>query len=182
MPVVVRRRAAAKGLSDATVRRRAQRMLDALQMSKCELSILLTDDREIRILNRDYRGIDRATDVLSFALREGEGARFAREQLGDVVLSVTTAKRQAREANRSLLDEATMLVAHGLLHLLGRDHDTPTRDRRMRKETDALCVACGSPPIFRLGGVDEGGRSVEMRKKSIKRPPVVTPGRTRVLR
>jgi len=144
-------------------------MLDALQMSKCELSILLTDDREIRKLNRNYRGIDRPTDVLSFALREGRGARFAGEQLGDVVLSLTTAKRQAKEAERPLLDEITMLLAHGLLHLLGRDHDTPTRDRRMREETDALCEACGAPPIFALGGVDARGRSVPARKKTIKR-------------
>jgi probable rRNA maturation factor len=162
MPVVVRRRAPARAwaLSSTVVRRRVQRMLDQLQMSDREVSILLTDDREIRNLNRDYRGIDRPTDVLSFALSEGEGAQFAGPLLGDVVLSVQTAARQARAARRSLLDESTMLLAHGLLHLLGWDHSTKTSDRRMRARTDLLCLACGGAPLMAQGGVDARGRSV----------------------
>lgn len=182
MPVVVRARASAKGLSGVTLRRRAERMLDALQMSKCELSILLTDDREIRILNRDYRGIDRATDVLSFAQTEGEELGRGNDLLGDLVLSVQTARRQARGARRPLLDEATMLLAHGLLHLLGRDHDTPARDRRMRAETDALCLACGGVPLLAAGGVDARGRSVATRKKPVDARPKARRARRRHLR
>lgn len=141
-------------------------MLQLLQMPKAEVSILLTDDKEIRILNRDYRDTDKATDVLSFSMLEGEGARFAGDVLGDIVVSMTTTARQAREARRSVLDELTMLLAHGLLHLLGWDHDTPSRDRKMRAETDTLCVAAGGPPLFALGGVDDVGRSRPTKKGS----------------
>jgi probable rRNA maturation factor len=160
MPVIVRRRRGVpKTLSSATIRRRLEAMLVHLQMPKAEVSVLLTDDKEIRILNRDYRQTDKATDVLSFSMLEGEGARFAGDVLGDIVLSITTATRQAREAKRPLLDEATMLVAHGLLHLLGWDHRTASEDRKMRARTDDLCVAAGAPPLFSLGGVDASGRS-----------------------
>ena len=143
-------------------------MLDVLQLPKAEVSILLTDEKEIRNLNRDYRGIDRATDVLSFSLLEGEGARFAGDALGDLVVSIPTAARQAREAKRPLRDELTMLLAHGLLHLLGWDHHTRSDDRRMRLKTDLLCVAAGAPPLFSLGGVDARGRSRQARKPQKK--------------
>jgi probable rRNA maturation factor len=149
----------------ATLKRRVAKMLAHLQLQESEVSILLTDDREIRILNRDYRGTDKPTDVLSFSMREGEGARFAGALLGDLVLSIPTAKRQAREAKRPLLDEATMLLAHGLLHLLGWDHRTRDEDARMRKATDALCEAAGAPPLMALGGVDAAGRSRPIARK-----------------
>lgn len=181
MSVIVQRRASAArvaGLpSNATIQRRVTRMLEALQLSKSEVSILVTDDREIRILNRDYRDTDKPTDVLSFSMREGEGARFAGEVLGDIVLSAQTAARQAKEARRPLLDEATMLLAHGLLHLLGWDHATPAEDAKMRRKTDELCVAAGGPPLFSLGGVDAEGRSRAIGgKKSSKRPASRTTG------
>ena len=164
MPVSVSVRKAARAVgplpSPAALRRRVGKMLAALQMPNAIVSILITDDREIRDLNRDYRGIDRPTDVLSFSLREGEGARAAGDELGDVVLSATTTRRQARAARRPFLDETTMLLAHGLLHLLGWDHRTAREDARMRKETDRLCVAAGAPPLFFQGGVDRTGRSV----------------------
>ena len=153
------------------VRRRMASMLRHLQMPNAEVSILFTDDDEIRILNRDYRSIDRPTDVLSFSLLEGEGARFAGGALGDLVVSITTAARQAREAKRPLIDELTMLLAHGLLHLLGWDHRTATEDRRMRAETDALCIAAGAPPLFALGGVDARGRSRPARRATKKASP-----------
>jgi probable rRNA maturation factor len=167
MPVtVVRRPRVAKTPSSATIRRRLDAMLAHLQMPKAEVSVLLTDDREIRNLNRDYRDTDKPTDVLSFSMREGEGARFAGDVLGDIVLSMTTTARQAREARRSVLDELTMLLAHGLLHLLGWDHATAAEDRKMRVKTDALCVAAGGPPLFALGGVDSVGRSQPTKKGS----------------
>lgn len=155
-PSVARARAVP---SSASIRRRVEAMLDELQCPNSTLSILLTDDVEIRKLNRDYRGIDRPTDVLSFSLLEGEGARFAHGALGDVVVSIPTTKRQARAAKRPLLHELTMLLAHGLLHLLGWDHRTAEEDRRMREKTDALCVVAGCPPLFAQGGVDARGRS-----------------------
>jgi probable rRNA maturation factor len=129
------------GVSRADVLRRARAMLAAVQMDNAELSILLTGDHQIQNLNRIYRKKNRPTDVLAFAQREGEHRERAGRLLGDVVVSIPTSRRQAEAAGRDLRSELTMLVAHGLLHLLGWDHDTPSKDRRMRRETERLCVA-----------------------------------------
>lgn len=142
MPVVVSTRGLKKrSVAPATVRVRAERMLAALKMPDAELSVLLCDDATIHELNRDYRGKDRPTDVLAFAMREGEHGDLAPELLGDVVVSLDTARRQAVEHRRAVVDEVTYLLAHGLLHLLGYDHATEAEDRRMRARTDALCAA-----------------------------------------
>ena len=90
-----------------------------------ELSITLTDDENIHALNKKFRGIDRATDVLSFAFRESEepevlGADF--EILGDVIISLERAKIQAADFGHTFLREVIFLEVHGLLHLLGYDH------------------------------------------------------------
>jgi probable rRNA maturation factor len=130
-----------RGIAGAEVVRRVNAMMRALQLKKEEVSIVLTGDDQIHDLNRIYRHKDRPTDVLAFAQREGELADGSDPLLGDVIVSIDTARRQARAANRPLLDEVTMLLAHGLLHLLGWDHDTDAKDRRMRKETDRLCQA-----------------------------------------
>lgn len=116
-------------------------MITTLQLEKAEVSFVLTDDASIHQLNKIYRGKDRPTDVLAFAMREGDFAELAGAALGDVIVSVPTARKQARERDISVLEEVTMLLAHGLLHLLGWDHDTLAKDRRMRAETERLCVA-----------------------------------------
>ena len=90
-----------------------------------ELSVTLTDDEHIHALNKKFRGVDRATDVLSFAFRESDepevlGADF--EILGDVIISLERAKVQAEEFGHSFLREIIFLEVHGLLHLLGYDH------------------------------------------------------------
>jgi probable rRNA maturation factor len=89
-----------------------------------ELSIALVADREIRALNRRWRGKDQATDVLSFPLQEPRA-------LGDVVISLETARRQAREGGWSLAAELRRLLAHGILHCRGYDHEDPGDARRM---------------------------------------------------
>jgi probable rRNA maturation factor len=121
--------------------RRIDAMIVLLQLENNEISFVLTDDKTIHQLNKVYRGKDRPTDVLAFALREGRFAELAGAVLGDVIVSVQTARKQARERGASTLEEVTMLLAHGLLHLLGWDHETPAKDRRMRAETDRLCRA-----------------------------------------
>lgn len=120
---------------------RAERMLRAMRLEERELSLVICDDRTIHALNREYRGKDRPTDVLAFAMGEGEGAELAGEVLGDVVISLETAARQARAHARSLEDEVTMLLAHGVLHLLGLDHRDRTEERRMTARTDLLRAA-----------------------------------------
>ena len=98
-----------------------------------EVTVVLTDDAVIRKLNRRYRGEDRATDVLSFALSEGEaaGGKTVGDPFGDVVISVPTARRQAREYGAALREELVRLAIHGTLHLCGYDHETPGQARRM---------------------------------------------------
>ncbi len=88
----------------------------------------------MRSLNRRYRGIDRTTDVLSFSFREGAFGDLRPDALGDIVVSVPQAERQAREAGHSLVREIEILLIHGLLHLLGYDHERgPSEARRMRR-------------------------------------------------
>ncbi len=116
-------------------------MLVALELTRSELSISLVDDETIHALNRDYRHKDRPTDVLAFAMREGPYAEHAGALLGDVVISLDTAARQARAHARPLDAEVLMLLAHGLLHLLGFDHRSRTEERRMAARTDALIAA-----------------------------------------
>jgi probable rRNA maturation factor len=139
------------GIARAEIARRAAAMLVALQMPQVELSIVLTNDAQIHKLNRDYRGKDRPTDVLAFAMREGDFSRLAGDLLGDVIVSVPYARKQALSRKRTVLDEVTMLLAHGLLHLLGWDHDTAARDKRMRAETDRLCAAAAQGRLRRAG-------------------------------
>ncbi len=130
-----------EGLERREILRRTRAMLAAVQSTQKELSVVLTGDDQIQYLNRVYRKKNRPTDVLAFAQREGEHAERAGRLLGDVIVSVPTARRQAAKARRDLLSEVTMLVAHGLLHLLGWDHVTAAEDRRMRRETARLCAA-----------------------------------------
>lgn len=90
-----------------------------------ELSITLTDDENIHALNKKYRGIDRATDVLSFAFRESDEPQILDSEieiLGDIIISVERAKIQAEEFGHSFLREIIFLEVHGILHLLGYDH------------------------------------------------------------
>jgi probable rRNA maturation factor len=143
MPVSVR----VEGKSPAahtglpSVRRYATRMLRALRLSRAELSVLLCDDPVMRRLNRDYRHQDKPTDVLAFAMNEGERVVSLTHVLGDVAISWPTAARQARAHGWSTQREVCMLLAHGLLHVLGFDHVTKVQDRRMRARTDLLMTA-----------------------------------------
>lgn len=116
-------------------------MMRLLQLKKEDVSISFVDDDEMRKLNRNYRHKDKPTDVLAFPLREGDFAEHAGDLLGDIVVSLQTAEKQAQAAGKTTLSEVTMLLAHGLLHLLGWDHDTAKKDRAMRAETARLCAA-----------------------------------------
>jgi probable rRNA maturation factor len=109
--------------------------------AEVELSLLITDDATVRELNKKYRGKDKTTDVLSFALeadkRGDAAAGFVMPpgemvHLGEVIVSYPKAAEQAAERNRAVEDELALLVVHGVLHLLGYDHDKPVREREMR--------------------------------------------------
>jgi probable rRNA maturation factor len=110
--------------------RQVGRAMAAAGVGEAELALSLVDDAEIHALNRQYAGEDHATDVLSFSQREGEGAAGA-HVLGDVVISIETAERQAVAGGRPLVEELVHLAVHGLAHLLGYDHATRTEERVM---------------------------------------------------
>ncbi len=133
------------GIDTHALERLAARALEAEGVARpAELSILLADDATVRELNRTYRGADAPTDVLSFS--QAEGAAFARPDgaaphLGDVAISVDTARRQARQYGQTLQDEVAHLLVHGVLHLVGYDHDRPTDAQAMRMREDAILSA-----------------------------------------
>jgi probable rRNA maturation factor len=143
VPALISRRARRSADVDRRrLRAMAERMLSALELPDAELSILLTDDPAMQVLNREHRGKDRPTDVLAFPLgRRRSAATDAPVLLGDVVISIDTAERQARGRRRDLVDEIRFLLAHGLLHLLGFDHATPSQKRRMDAQTRWLVRA-----------------------------------------
>ena len=116
---------------------------EPLPAEMLELGLVIGDDAEIQDLNRQYRGIDAPTDVLSFAMTEsGSDHPFVLPAgmplyLGDVIVSYPRAIEQARAAGHSVAEELDLLIVHGVLHLLGYDHDTNDRKKAMwnRQET-----------------------------------------------
>jgi probable rRNA maturation factor len=114
----------------------SRQFLSALRQRR-ELSVVITTDAEIRKLNRTWRQKDKPTDVLSFGQAPDSGV------LGDVVISLDTARRQAAEGKRALTDELARLLAHGVLHLLGHDHEEPADARRMARAEVKLLGSIG---------------------------------------
>ncbi|VAX16825.1 Metal-dependent hydrolase YbeY, involved in rRNA and/or ribosome maturation and assembly [hydrothermal vent metagenome] len=111
-------------------------ILNALHLEDAEISVVLTDDHEIRELNRQYRGIDKPTDVLSFSQIEGSYSDIAPSMLGDVVISLDAARRQAAERSLAVEDEIRYLLIHGILHLVGYDHEKTTAEARKMKRKE----------------------------------------------
>lgn len=117
---------------DESLEREIERAVETIgelyDAENCEVSIILTDDARIRELNREYRGIDRPTDVLSFALHESDEPEIIFDgedqidALGDIIVSVERARAQAIEYGHSFRREIIFLIVHGMLHLLGYDH------------------------------------------------------------
>jgi probable rRNA maturation factor len=114
------------------------RALKVLQAENCsqntEVSVLLTGDETIKILNGQYRGIDETTDVLSFSQHETDEVFPGADDenlLGDIVISVETARRQAEARGFTMDEEIEILLVHGLLHLLGYDHSEPDQAEEM---------------------------------------------------
>ena len=139
MNIFIANRQKAHDIDIPQLHRFAQAALTALRCEdRCELSIALTHDAEIHRLNREYRKIDRPTDVLSFALLEAETPSPISTAdaelplvLGDVILSTETTQRQAEERGHSFERELSILLIHGILHLLGHDHETDDEAREM---------------------------------------------------
>ena len=138
----------------ARLRRLAQALLMLAGEPSSEVGLSLIGDRRMRRLNYKFRGKDRTTDVLAFSMREGRvphaSSRLTACLLGDIVISVPAAKRQAKEAGRSLDEELVTLLIHGLLHLCGYDHERgraearrmQRRERQMRRRLGSLPRLC----------------------------------------
>ncbi len=117
---------------------RAKHVLRELGHARSELSLALVDNDKIKALNREWRNRSRATDVLSFSLLEGDHARHRASLLGDVVIGLEVARKQAARRHRSLDEEVSRLMIHGVLHLLGHDHVKSEEARVMRSEERRL--------------------------------------------
>lgn len=125
------------------LRKVAQRILSASGCPDAQLSILIVDDPGIQEINRDYLNKDRPTNVISFAMQEGEGGGVQPDLLGDVVISADTAERDSLDAQSSFESELYFLLLHGILHLLGYDHERGT-------EADAKLMEAREREIFTL--------------------------------
>lgn len=132
-------------LRTETYRTWGEKVLRKLGRPEAEISLSFLNDRRIRSLNKIYRGKDQSTDVLAFPLALPKSVRWRSSAhrppppfLGDVVISVPTAGRQAREQHHSLGREMAWLMIHGILHLLGYDHERPEEARRMRRKERTL--------------------------------------------
>ena len=133
------------------VRNAIEATLDEEQYENpCEVSVTFTDNEGIHALNRQYRGVDRPTDVLSFPLFDYEGTSEEPPVdewigiLGDIVLSLEQAEKQAEEFGHSFEREVAFLCVHSMLHLLGYDHETSEEDEReMRAKQTKIMSALG---------------------------------------
>jgi len=108
-----------------------------LELKNPEISILLLDNPQIRDLNREYREKDISTDVLSFPMLDETSGNVQPQLLGDIVISVETAEKQARNRECSLYKELCILLIHGMLHLLGYDHELSKKDEEEMQKQEA---------------------------------------------
>ena len=124
-----------------SLRQTAQALLNELGSPEGELSILITDDKNIAAINRDYFNRPWPTNVISFSMMEGEFADVNPEakMLGDIVISMETAEREAVEADMPVEENIVRLLVHGLLHIFGYDHEAPDADAEgMARKSEQL--------------------------------------------
>jgi len=158
VPVVLQNRQRVVAIDRAWLRRTAEAILSAARADGAELSLVLVSDRRMRALNKRYRNKDRTTDVLAFPLTpshpsplEGEGVGGGAHLssptmlLGDVAISMETARRQASEFGHSLRDEVARLLVHGVLHLLGYDHERGPRDAALMARQEKAILKTINP-------------------------------------
>ena len=130
-----------------TVRKAAYTVGELYGLDNAEVSITFTDNEHIHAINRDYRNVDRPTDVISFALNEGDEPEIEGgapvNVLGDIIISVEKAVEQASDYGHSVEREVAFLTVHGMLHLLGYDHIEEDDRKEMRREEDFVMEKLG---------------------------------------
>ena len=115
------------------------KILKILDCADKEISLSFVDDENIKQLNKQYLGKDKATNVISFSLQEGEYSNINPQILGDIIISVETAQRDAIKENLTVTQELEFLIIHGILHLLGYNHENTTEketNKMQQKEKD----------------------------------------------
>jgi probable rRNA maturation factor len=132
------------------IRSAVLKILKILECADKEIGINFVNDTKIRQLNKHYLGKDKATNVLSFSLREDEYGNINPQVLGDIIISVETAQKDAIYGNLTIDQEIYFLIIHGLLHLLGYDHENTTKketSKMRKKERELFNIACGGSDI-----------------------------------
>lgn len=133
-----------RGLAQTFKSRIKQIALTAGIDKKLAVSVMITNDREIKRLNKEFRGINKTTDVLSFPAQIDEFPQIEKNKiLGDIAISLPTAIKQAEKNNNLLIDELTLLYTHGLCHLLGFEHQTIEEETLMEEKVKLLVSSVG---------------------------------------
>ena len=139
MEVQIANRQSKHRISKKKIQHTASVILNALDYPDAELSILIVDDQQIAQLNHQYLNREGPTNVIAFSMRQGPFSDIAPNLLGDVVISIDTAQREAQSAGISMQDRFDQLLIHGTLHLLGYDHEHSAAEaRKMEEKTKAL--------------------------------------------
>jgi len=129
-------------VTPAWLRKTARAVLTAEKASrKVDMGLVITGQQQIQALNKRYLGEDRPTDVLSFPMAEAPGMAISPDgarQLGEVIISYPQAFKQAKERRHPVERELALLIVHGVLHLLGYDHDVPSWEKKMRDREAAI--------------------------------------------
>jgi probable rRNA maturation factor len=128
MPISITNRQKNRKIDLSRVRRSLARLLKKLNCEDAEISLLLVDDEQIRKVNRKYLKRDCPTNVISFAMAEGEFGHINPHTLGDIIISAETAFRDAADGKIDFMDEIEFLLIHGLLHLLGYNHEETSKE------------------------------------------------------
>jgi probable rRNA maturation factor len=139
MEVQIANRQSKHRISKKKIQQTASVILNALDYPDAELSILIVDDQQIAQLNHQYLNREGPTNVIAFSMRQGPFSDIAPNLLGDVVISIDTAQREAQSAGISMQDRFDQLLIHGTLHLLGYDHEHSAAEaRKMEEKADEL--------------------------------------------
>ena len=139
MEVLIENRQSRHNISPKTIKQTVRAILGALDFPDGEISILLVDDPQITVLNQKYLDRQGPTNVIAFPMREGEFSHLTPHLLGDVVVSMDTAAREAQEAGLSKERRFNELLIHGILHLFGYDHEDSEKEaRRMEDKSREL--------------------------------------------
>lgn len=142
MEILIDNRQHIHQMNPQTLKRKAKIILSALDCHDAELSIVLLDDPQIAEINKEYRGKNGPTNVIAFAMREGEFGDISPHILGDVLISLDTAHRESVSARKPMETRVTELLIHGILHLVGYDHETsPQEEIRMDRKARELMSA-----------------------------------------